>query len=238
MPEDGLFYKVGLDHEQYDRDAENVMRSFSQIGLSAQKASEVIQSSNIDKSIDKAVSSVAGLLDKDLSNPRIVASLKSGAEGLVEVWKELKLVTSEEVQNFKEGIQKLADASEHNKIYDALKKVLPVIDLPYGKLDITFYRDDIRYELHQPNKTDILFSLEDKNVVLIDDVLFTGRTIRAAMDALLSFGRPNKVELCVLIDRRYSRQLPIQPDYCGKPIDSVFSQKVKVEWEKEEVNLY
>lgn len=125
-----------------------------------------------------------------------------------------------------------------DKIYDALKKVLPVIDLPYGKLDITFYRDDIRSELHQPNKTDILFSLEDKNVVLIDDVLFTGRTIRAAMDALLSFGRPNKVELCVLIDRRYSRQLPIQPDYCGKAIDSVFSQKVKVEWEREEVNLY
>ncbi len=125
-----------------------------------------------------------------------------------------------------------------DKIAEALKNILPGVEIPYGKMDITFYRDDIRKELHQPNKTDILFSLEDKNVVLIDDVLFTGRTIRAAMDALLSFGRPKKVELCVLIDRRYSREWPIQPDYRGKAIDSVFSQKVKVEWEKQEVNLY
>lgn len=125
-----------------------------------------------------------------------------------------------------------------DKIAIALKNILPGVVIPYGKLDITFYRDDIRKELHQPNKTDILFSLEERNVVLIDDVLFTGRTIRAAMDALLSFGRPKKVELCVLINRRYSRELPIQPDYCGKAIDSVFSQKVKVEWEKQEVNLY
>jgi pyrimidine operon attenuation protein/uracil phosphoribosyltransferase len=65
-------------------------------------------------------------------------------------------------------------------------------------------------------------------VVLIDDVLYTGRTIRAAMDALLDNGRPSKVELCVLVDRRYSRQLPIQPDYCGKAIDSFITQKVKV----------
>ncbi len=125
-----------------------------------------------------------------------------------------------------------------DKITTALKNILPDSQIPYGKLDNTFYRDDIRKELHQPNKTDILFSLEEKNVVLIDDVLFTGRTIRAALDALLSFGRPNRAELCVLINRRYSRQLPIQPDYCGKSIDSLFSQKVKVEWEKEEVNLY
>lgn len=125
-----------------------------------------------------------------------------------------------------------------DKIVPVLRNILPSTEIHYGKLDITFYRDDIRNELHQPNKTDILFSLENKNVVLIDDVLFTGRTIRAGMDALLSFGRPKKVELCVLIDRRYSREVPIQPDYCGKAIDSVFSQKVKVEWEKDEVNLY
>lgn len=125
-----------------------------------------------------------------------------------------------------------------DKIVAALKNILPEAHIPYGKLDNTFYRDDVRKELHQPNKTDILFSLEDKDVILIDDVLFTGRTIRAALDALLSFGRPRKVELCVLINRRYSRQLPIQPDYCGKPIDSLLSQKVKVEWDKEEVNLY
>ena len=78
-------------------------------------------------------------------------------------------------------------------------------------------------------------------MVLIDDVLYTGRTIRAALDALLDFGRPAKVELCVLIDRRFSRQLPIQPDYTGRSIDSIVSQKVKVFWKerdgKEEVVL-
>jgi pyrimidine operon attenuation protein/uracil phosphoribosyltransferase len=125
-----------------------------------------------------------------------------------------------------------------DKIYEQLKKIRPGHEFLYGKLDITFYRDDIRKQLHAPNQTDITFSLEDKNVILIDDVLFTGRTIRAALDAILSYGRPKKVELCVLINRRYSRQLPIQPDYCGKSIDSIISQKVKVEWDKEEVNLY
>jgi pyrimidine operon attenuation protein/uracil phosphoribosyltransferase len=78
-------------------------------------------------------------------------------------------------------------------------------------------------------------------VVLIDDVLWTGRTIRAALDALLDFGRPAKVELCVLIDRRFSRQLPIQSDYTGKSIDSIITQKVKVYWKekdgKDEVTL-
>ena len=104
------------------------------------------------------------------------------------------------------------------------------IKIDYGRLDITFYRDDIRKELHVPNKTQINFSIEEKNVVLIDDVLYTGRTIRAALDALMDFGRPAKVELMALIDRRYSRQLPIQPDYTGKSIDSIISQKVKVLW--------
>lgn len=102
----------------------------------------------------------------------------------------------------------------------------------YGKLDITFYRDDIRKELHVPNQTDIKFSIEGKRVVLIDDVLYTGRTTRAALDALMDFGRPEKVELLVLIDRRYSRQLPIQADYTGKSIDSIVTQKVKVLWKQ------
>ena len=125
-----------------------------------------------------------------------------------------------------------------DKIFDQLKKINPAFKIDYGKMDITFYRDDIRTELHKPNQTDISFSIENKNVVLIDDVLFTGRTIRAALDALLAFGRPKKVELCVLVNRRFSRQLPIQPDYCGKEIDSIVSQKVKVEWDKEQVILY
>ena len=80
------------------------------------------------------------------------------------------------------------------------------------------------------NETDISFSLEGKNVVLVDDVLYTGRTIRAALDALLDFGRPNDVELLVLIDRRLQRHLPIQAKYVGKVIDSITTEKVKVEW--------
>ena len=125
-----------------------------------------------------------------------------------------------------------------DKIFNQLKIINPNYKIQYGKLDITFYRDDIRKQLHVPNHTDISFSIEDKKVILIDDVLYTGRTIRAALDALLSFGRPKKVELCVLIDRKFSRQLPIQPDYWGKAIDSIVSQKIKVEWDKEKVVLY
>ena len=117
-----------------------------------------------------------------------------------------------------------------DRIVDEIKKEIEPGKIHYGKLDITFYRDDIRKELHIANRTDIPFSIEGKNVVLIDDVLYTGRTIRAALDALLDFGRPEKVELCVLIDRRFSRQLPIQPDYVGKSIDSILSQKIKVYW--------
>lgn len=125
-----------------------------------------------------------------------------------------------------------------DKIVEEIQKQNPGDKILYGKLDITFYRDDIRKELHKANHTDIPFSIEGKKVILIDDVLYTGRTIRAALDALLDFGRPAKVELCVLIDRRFSRQLPIQPDYVGKSIDSIISQKVKVEWDKMEVVLY
>jgi pyrimidine operon attenuation protein / uracil phosphoribosyltransferase len=128
-----------------------------------------------------------------------------------------------------------------DQIVDEIKKETSAKNIQYGKLDITFYRDDIRKELHIANRTDIPFSIEGKNVVLIDDVLYTGRTIRAALDALLDFGRPEKVELCVLIDRRFSRQFPIQPDYTGKSIDSILSQKIKVYWKvkdgKDEVTI-
>jgi pyrimidine operon attenuation protein / uracil phosphoribosyltransferase len=125
-----------------------------------------------------------------------------------------------------------------NRIVGNIQSLYPAHKVEYGKLDITFYRDDVHKELHIANQTTINFSIENKNVVLIDDVLYTGRTIRAAMDALLDFGRPAKVELCVLIDRRFNRQLPIQPDYTGKAIDSILSQKVTVDWEKPEVVLY
>ena len=128
-----------------------------------------------------------------------------------------------------------------DRIVEEIRQSGEAANVVYGKLDITFYRDDVRKEIHVPNQTDIRFSVEDKQVVLIDDVLYTGRTIRAALDALMDFGRPAKVELMVLIDRRYSRQLPIQADYIGKSIDSIITQKVKVLWaekdEKDEVVL-
>lgn len=123
-----------------------------------------------------------------------------------------------------------------DKIVDELRSITTA-NINYGKLDITFYRDDVRSQLKLANKTDIPFSIEGKQVIIIDDVLWTGRTIRAALDALLDFGRPNKVELCVLIDRRFSRELPIQADYVGRTIDTFPQQKVIVKWkEKDEVD--
>lgn len=121
-----------------------------------------------------------------------------------------------------------------DRIVQQLRTLVTPDAIHYGKLDITFYRDDVRTGLHELNKTDIPFSIEDKNVILIDDVLWTGRTIRAALDALITFGRPGKVELCVLIDRRFSRQLPIQADWVGRPIDSIITQKVKVYWQEKD----
>ena len=123
-------------------------------------------------------------------------------------------------------------------VVENIQHLLPDEKVEYGLLDITFYRDDVRNELHKANKTEIPFSIEGKQVILVDDVLYTGRTIRAALDALQDFGRPKKVELCILVDRRFNRELPIQPDYCGIAIDTVSSQKVKVEWDKEQVILY
>lgn len=112
---------------------------------------------------------------------------------------------------------------------------LSQVNVSNGKLDITFYRDDFRQKGTGPllaNSTVIDFIVEDKKVILVDDVLWTGRTIRAAIDALQAFGRPSDVELLVLVDRRFSRQLPIQPDYIGIQIDSIDSQKVNVRWEE------
>jgi pyrimidine operon attenuation protein / uracil phosphoribosyltransferase len=125
-----------------------------------------------------------------------------------------------------------------SRIVENVRQLRPQDPLQYGILDITFYRDDIREEFHVASETDLPFSIEGKNVILIDDVLYTGRTIRAALDALQDFGRPKKVELCVLVNRRFSRELPIQPDYCGLSIDTVATQKVKIEWEREEVVIY
>lgn len=119
-----------------------------------------------------------------------------------------------------------------DRIAQMVKAITANKRIDYGKLDITFYRDDVHQarDIQVPSQTDISFSVQDRNVILIDDVLHTGRTIRAAMDALIDFGRPRNVELMVLIDRHFSRELPIQPDYVGQTIDTIITQKVKVYW--------
>ena len=121
-----------------------------------------------------------------------------------------------------------------NRIHQKLSSIISNSIIKVGNLDITFYRDDFRRRQNplEPQAIDIDFSIEGKNVVLIDDVLYTGRSVRAAMDALLAFGRPKSVELMTLIDRRFSRHLPIQPNYVGQKIDTITSEKVIVEWEE------
>ena len=106
--------------------------------------------------------------------------------------------------------------------------------IKFGKLDTTFFRDDFRRN-HQPlnaRTTEMNEKVEGKNVVLIDDVLYTGRSVRAALTAIDTYGRPKSIELLVLVDRRFSRHLPIQPDYLGAQIDALQGDKVKVVWSK------
>jgi len=123
-----------------------------------------------------------------------------------------------------------------DRIAGLVKNITGQKHIDYGRLDITFYRDDLHKgdNIQVPKDTDILFSIENRSVILIDDVLHTGRTIRAAMDALIDFGRPKNVELMVLIDRRFSRELPVQPDYVGQTVDTMISQKVKVYWKEKD----
>jgi pyrimidine operon attenuation protein/uracil phosphoribosyltransferase len=161
-----------------------------------------------------------------LSEPQVALTVKRLAHQILENHLQLKDTVIIGIQP--RGVY-LSD-----RIANTLKELLPQQTVQYGILDITFYRDDVRKELHVANKTDIPFSIENKQVVLVDDVLWTGRTIRAALDALLDFGRPKKVELCVLIDRRFNRELPIQPDYTGRAIDTIVTQKVKVFWKEKD----
>lgn len=120
------------------------------------------------------------------------------------------------------------------RIVEELRISLPKTRIESGNLDITFFRDDFRRKdgLLIPSSTEIDFIIEGKKVILVDDVLWTGRTIRAAMDALQSFGRPEKVELLTLVDRRFSRHLPIEADYIGIKVDTIASQKVIVSWKE------
>ncbi len=119
------------------------------------------------------------------------------------------------------------------RLKNELEKILGK-EVLCGNLDITFYRDDFRRTEKPliPSMTNIDFVIEGKKVVLVDDVLYTGRTIRSGLDAMLAFGRPNKVELLVLIDRRFRRDLPIQADYVGQTVDTLISERVSVEWKE------
>jgi pyrimidine operon attenuation protein/uracil phosphoribosyltransferase len=123
-----------------------------------------------------------------------------------------------------------------SRIKQLLEDEYQVQNIQLGFLDITFFRDDFRRgeKPLEANKTQIDFLVEDKKVVFIDDVLYTGRSINAALTAVQSFGRPSEVELLTLIDRRFSRHLPIQPDYRGRQVDAINNDKVKVCWKENE----
>ena len=123
-----------------------------------------------------------------------------------------------------------------NRIAKILKEDYKVKNIQLGFLDITFFRDDFRRgdKPLEANTTNINFLVENKTVVFVDDVLYTGRSIRAALTAIQSFGRPNEIELLTLIDRRFSRHLPIQPDYRGRQVDVINHEKVKVNWKENE----
>jgi|TARA_B100000579_G_scaffold394196_1_gene371388 pyrimidine operon attenuation protein/uracil phosphoribosyltransferase len=119
-----------------------------------------------------------------------------------------------------------------DKILEIFNNEYPAIDIKSGILDFTFFRDDFRRseKTLSASSTKINFSVENKNVVLIDDVLFTGRSIKAAMSSMDSYGRPNSIELLVLIDRRYKREIPIEANYCGAKIDTFKGDRVNVVW--------
>jgi len=123
-----------------------------------------------------------------------------------------------------------------NRLKNLLQTEYNVPEITLGFLDITFFRDDFRRtdKPIEANKTNIDFLVDDKKVIFIDDVLYTGRSIRSALTAIQSFGRPAEIELLVLIDRRFSRHLPIQPDYRGRQVDAINNEKVKVNWNENE----
>ena len=119
-----------------------------------------------------------------------------------------------------------------NRLVGMLEKSYGIKKVINGKLDITFFRDDFRRfdKTLSPSSNEMELTIEGKSVVIIDDVLYTGRSIRAALTALDNYGRPNYIQLLVLIDRRFSRDLPIQPDYIGAQVDALEGDKVRVQW--------
>ncbi len=121
-----------------------------------------------------------------------------------------------------------------DRLINRLNQIIPDPGYKYGKLDITFFRDDFRLRDKplEASTMEMEFLVENKNVVLVDDVLYTGRTIHAALTALQHYGRPALVELLTLIDRRFNRHLPIASDYVGLTVDAVDEAYVKVEWQE------
>ncbi len=123
-----------------------------------------------------------------------------------------------------------------NRVEQRIRAILDVPQIDYGKLDITFYRDDFRTREKplRAMRTEMDFIVENKKVILIDDVLYTGRTIQAALTALNHYGRPEQVELLTLVDRRFHRDLPIKADYAGLVVDGIEDAYIKVEWQEVE----
>lgn len=120
-----------------------------------------------------------------------------------------------------------------DRIVKKLKDLTGLKEITFGKLDITFFRDDFRRkEVLLPNQTEINFLVENKNVILIDDVLYSGRSIRSALTAINTFGRPSKIELMTLIDRRFSREIPVKAKYIGREVDAIDAERVKVSWKE------
>lgn len=112
-------------------------------------------------------------------------------------------------------------------------KEIDGVELPFGVLDVTLYRDDFRTRLKQPevSVSDITFDINEKNIIVVDDVLYTGRTVRSALNALMDLGRPSSIQLCILIDRGH-RELPIRADYVGKNVPTSLNEEIKVKMEE------
>lgn len=170
-----------------------------------------------------------------LDRPRFALTLERLCHQLIEDWGDF-------TNTCIVGIQPRGTLLS-NRIHARLEQLLDK-QIEYGKLDITFYRDDFRMPDGPlaPHPNDIDFIVAEKNVLLIDDVLYTGRTISAALTALQHYGRPSAVELLVLVDRRFNRHLPIQPDYFGIAVDALDEAYIKVRWAEthgeDEILLY
>lgn len=170
-----------------------------------------------------------------LKQPRFNLTLQRLAHQLIETYGDFENACLIGIQP--RGVE-LSD-----RLYTLITELNPKNQAEYGKLDTTFYRDDFRLrKTLKANETEMDFVVEGKKVILIDDVLYTGRTIQAALTALNHFGRPKHVELLVLIDRRFNREIPISADYIGYTVDAVDEAHVVVDWgadiKKNEVILF